>query len=129
MFVTNNSMIITRKDSVHYDQIKGDHINGHFKNNELNILDINKNGQAIYYTSDEKDSLINEINIISCESMKLHMKENKIEKIKFYTKPDGKTLPLEDDGGNVYLDDFKIISKRSYQEKKVVEKGDSPNGR
>ena len=32
-------------------------------------------------------------------------------------------------GENVYLDDFKIISKRSYQEKKVVEKGDSPNGR
>ena len=57
------------------------------------------------------------------------MKENKIEKIKFYSKPDGKTLPLEDDGENVYLDGFKIISKRSYQEKKVVEKGDSPNGR
>lgn len=80
MFVTNNSMIITRKDSIHYDQIKGEQINGHFKNNELNILDVNKNGQAIYYTSEEKDSLINEINIISCESMKLHMKENKIEK-------------------------------------------------
>jgi hypothetical protein len=129
MFVTNNSMIITRKDSIHYDQIKGDQINGHFKNNELNILDVNKNGKAIYYTREEKDSLINEINIISCESMKLHMKENKIEKIKFYSKPDGKTLPLEGNGENVYLDDFKIISKRSYQEKKVVEKGDSPNGR
>ena len=129
MFVTNNSMIITRKDSIHYDQIKGDRINGHFKNNELNILDVNKNGQAIYYTSEEKDSLINEINIISCESMKLHMKENKIEKIKFYSKPDGKTLPLEGNGENIYLDDFKIISKRSYQEKKVVENGDSPNGR
>ena len=129
MFVTNNSMIITRKDSIHYDQIKGEQINGHFKNNELNILDVNKNGQAIYYTSEEKDSLINEINIISCESMKLHMKENKIEKIKFYSNPDGKTLPLEGNGENIYLDDFKIISKRSYQEKKVVEKGDSPNGR
>ena len=94
MTVTNNSMIITRKDSIHYDQIKGDQINGHFKNNELNILDVNKNGKAIYYTNDEKDSLINEINIISCESMKLHMKENRIEKIKFNSKPDGKTLPF-----------------------------------
>ena len=80
MFVTNNSMIITRKDSIHYDQIKGNQINGLFKNNELNILDVTKNGQAIYYSSEEKDSLINEINFISCESMKLHMKENKIEK-------------------------------------------------
>ena len=119
MFVTNNSMIITRKDSIHYDQIKGNQINGLFKNNELNILDVTKNGQAIYYSSEEKDSLINEINFISCESMKLHMKENKIEKIQFYSKPDGKTLPIENDGENIYLDGFKVISKRSYQEKSL----------
>jgi hypothetical protein len=61
--------------------------------------------------------------------MKLHMKENKIEKIQFYSKPNGKTLPLENDVENIYLDGFKVISKRSYQEKKVVEKGDSPKGR
>ena len=128
MTVTNNSMIITRKDSIHYDQIKGEQIKGYFKNNELNILDVNKSGEAIYYTNDEKDSLINEINIISCESMKLQMKENRIEKIKFNSKPYGKTLPFlgkED----IYLDNFKIILKRSYQEKKLEAKGDSPKGR
>ena len=128
MTVTNNSMIITRKDSIHYDQIKGEQIKGYFKNNELNILDVNKSGEAIYYTNDEKDSLINEINIIYCESMKLQMKENRIEKIKFNSKPDGKTLPFlgkED----IYLDNFKIILKRSYQEKKLEAKGDSPKGR
>ena len=129
MSVTNNSMIITKKDSIHYDQIKGEQINGHFKNNKLNILDVIKSGKAIYYTNDEKDSLINEINIISCESMKLYMKENKIEKIKFNSKPDGKTLPLDEEKENIYLDDFKIISKRSYQEKKLAAKGDFSNGR
>ncbi|MDA9666040.1 hypothetical protein N9T75_00730, partial [Bacteroidota bacterium] len=56
-----------------------------------NNLDVKKNGKAIYYTNDEKDSLINEINIISCESMKIYIKENKIEKIKFNSKPNGKT--------------------------------------
>ena len=123
MFVTNNSMIITRKDSIHYDQIKGDQINGHFKNNELNILDVNKNGQAIYYTSEEKDSLINEINIISCESMKLHMKENKIEKIKFYSNPDGKTLPLEGNGENdsIWMT-LKLFLKEAIKKKKSLKK-------
>ena len=67
--------------------------------------------------------------MISCESMKIHIKENKIEKIRFKTKPNGKTLPLEEEKKDFYLDDFKIISKRSYQEKKEVAKGDSPNGR
>ena len=129
MSVTNNSMIITRKDSIHYDQIKGDKINGYFKNNELNILDVNKNGKAIYYSNDEKDSLINEINIISCESMKINIKENKIEKIRFKTKPKGKTLPLDEAKKDFYLDNFKIISKRSYHEKKGVANGELPKGR
>ena len=57
------------------------------------------------------------------------MKENKIEKIKFNSKPDGKTLPLDEEKANIYLDDFKIISKRSYQEKKLAAKGDFSNGR
>jgi lipopolysaccharide export system protein LptA len=129
MSVTNNSMIITRKDSIHYDQIKGDKINGHFKNNELNILDVNKNGKAIYYSNDEKDSLINEINIISCESMKINIKENKIEKIRFKTKPKGKTLPLDEAKKDFYLDNFKIITKRSYHEKKGLANGELPKGR
>ena len=40
--------------------------------------------------------------------MKLHLKENKIEKIQFYSKPDGKTLPIENDGENIYLDGLKL---------------------
>ena len=52
-----------------------------------------------------------------------------LEKIKFNSKPSGKTLPLEEEKKDFYLDDFKIISKRSYQEKKGVAKGESPNGR
>ena len=74
----------------HFDQIKGNDINGFFEKNELKILDVNDNGQAIYYTLDESDSLINEINIISCESMRIFIENNNIEKIKFNNKPNGK---------------------------------------
>ena len=94
MNLTENSLIITKKDSVHFDQIKGNDINGFFEKNELKILDVNDNGQAIYYTLDESDSLINEINIISCESMRIFIENNNIEKIKFNNKPNGKTEPL-----------------------------------
>ena len=128
MNVTDNSLIITKKDSVHFDQIKGNDINGFFEKNELKILDVNDNGQAIYYTLDESDSLINEINIISCESMRIFIKNNNIEKIKFNKKPNGKTEPVNNEKENLYLENFKVFPKKTYQEKYLEPNGESPKG-
>ena len=128
MNVTDNSLIITKKDSIHFDQIKGNDINGFFEKNELKILDVNDNGQAIYYTLDESDSLINEINIISCESMRIFIKNNNIEKIKFNKKPNGKTKPLNNEKENLYLENFKVFPKKTYQEKYLEPNGESPKG-
>ena len=47
--IKNNSQIITKRDSIHYDQIKGEEIDGFFENNELKVLDVNVNSEAIYY--------------------------------------------------------------------------------
>ena len=128
MNVTDNSLIITKKDSVHFDQIKGNDINGFFEKNELKILDVNDNGQAIYYTLDESDSLINEINIITCESMRIFIENNNIEKIKFNKKPNGKTEPLNNEKENLYLENFKVFPKKTYQEKYLEPNGESPKG-
>ena len=125
MNVTNNSMIITKKDSIHFDQIKGNDINGFFEKNELKIIDVNDNGKAIYYTLDESDSLINEINNISCESMRIFIENNSIEKIKFNKKPNGKTEPLNNDKESLYLENFKVFPKKTYQEKYLKPSGES----
>ena len=125
MNVTDNSMIVTRKDSVHFDQIKGNNIYGFFKKNELKILDVNDNGQAIYYSLDESDSLINEINNISCESMRIFIENNNIEKIKFNKKPNGKTEPINNKDENLYLENFKVFPKKTYQEKYLKPSGES----
>ena len=128
MNVTNNSMIITKKDSIHYDQIKGENINGFFEKNELKILDVNNNGRAIYYSLDESDSLINEINNISSESMRIFIENNNIEKIKFNKKPNGKTEPINTKKDSQYLEDFKVFPKKTYQEKYLEAIGESPKG-
>ena len=60
--------------------------------------------------------------------MKINIKENKIEKIRFKTKPKGKTLPLDEAKKDFYLDNFKIITKRSYHEKKGLANGELPKG-
>ena len=83
MNIKNNAFIITKKDSIHYDQIKGEKIEGFFEKNELKSLNININGEAIYYTQEEGDSIINEVNFISSDFMNINIQDNRIENIKF----------------------------------------------
>ena len=128
MDVINEALIITKKDSIHYDQIKGDQIRGFFTNNELKSLDVDMSGKAIYYSVDEKDSSLNEINFISSESMKINIEKNNISSIKFYKIPKGKTEPFEEGAENIYLDEFKIFKKRTYQEKYLEPSEDSLKG-
>ena len=128
MNIKNNAFIITKKDSIHYDQIKGEKIEGFFEKNELKSLYININGEAIYYTQEEGDSIINEINIISCDFMNINIQDNRIENIKFNENPKGMTESVNGKNEKLYLDDFKIIKKRTYYEKYFSAKGDSPNG-
>jgi hypothetical protein len=77
---------------------------------------------------DEKDSTINEINTIYCESMTILLKNNNIEKIKFNSQPNGKTVPLNGENDDIYLNDFMIYSKRSYQDKILKANGELPKG-
>lgn len=128
MDVINDALIITKKDSIHYDQIKGDQIKGFFTNNELKSLDVDMSGKAIYYTVDEKDSSLNEINFISSESMKINIEKNNISSIKFHKMPKGKTEPFEEGAENIYLEEFKVIKKRTYQEKYLEPSLDSLKG-
>ena len=128
MDVINDALIITKKDSIHYDQIKGDQIKGFFTNNELKSLDVDMSGKAIYYSVDEKDSSLNEINFISSESMKINIEKNNISSIKFHKMPKGKTEPFEEGAENIYLEEFKVIKKRTYQEKYLEPSLDSLKG-
>ena len=89
----NNAFIISRQDSVMYDQIKGKNMLGLIVNNEISQIDVNGNGQTKYYASDEKQI----IGLNTAESSKISIKfrEGKINRISFFTTPTGKLIPLE----------------------------------
>ena len=129
MDIENNAIIITKKDSVHYDQIKGNTIYGFFKENKINLMDINGNGEVIYYSENESDSTITELNKIKCEKMKIFLNKNKISSINFFSNPSGNTQPIKENDKGLFFDDFHIFLRRSYLEKYNEAKGDLLNGK
>ena len=124
MFVENNAMIISENDTLHYDQIKGEIITSFFKKNKMYLMNVDGDGKVIYYSKDEKDSLITEINEVTSENMNILISENQISRINFLSSPKGLTEPLNENSSSKFLDNFFIYPKRTYYEKYIEANGD-----
>ena len=106
MDLTSNAFIISLEDTVRYNQIKGKSMKGFFADNKLCKIKVNGNGQTIYYAKD-KEAMIG-VNKTDCSDMLILIKENKIDKITFITKPDATMYPIDElSPKDLLLRDFK----------------------
>jgi hypothetical protein len=88
----NNSFIISKLDSVKFHQIKGKNMIGYISDNELYLIDVDGNGQSIYYVQDKNEM----IGLNKAESSKISIRfdEGKINKIVFIGDPVGTLKPI-----------------------------------
>ncbi|MDP4204729.1 MAG: OstA-like protein [Bacteroidota bacterium] len=95
-----NSFMISREDTIGYNQIKGRNMIGHILKRELYKVDVNGNSQAVYYVSEEdakkkqKKSVVG-LNHVECTDIDIRLKQSKIHKVTFKTKPDCRLVPLD----------------------------------
>ncbi len=87
----NTAFIISREDSVRFNQIKGKKMTGYFSNNELYKIDVDGNGQTIYFARDK--NVIVGVNKAESSSLIIYLQDRKIRKINFITKPAGTLYP------------------------------------
>lgn len=89
--VFNNSFLV-QKDSLGYNQVKGEKLTGLFHNNELDTVNIDKNAQVIYYSRNDKQELVGINNTLS-SSIQLYLENQEISGIRFINKVEGKLYP------------------------------------
>jgi len=82
-------------DSLRFNQIRGKNMTGYFSNNKLYKLDVNGNGQTIYYTKNNKQKITG-VNRADCSDLVIGVKENKVERIKLLNDPAGTLYPLKE---------------------------------
>ncbi|MCX4290464.1 MAG: organic solvent tolerance protein OstA [Odoribacter sp.] len=90
--LNEKAMIINRIDSTKYNQIKGRDMVGHMQNNELYLVDVNGNGETLYYP-DDKGVIIGMNKAIS-SYIKIYLANRKVKDIIFLQKPEGNLNPL-----------------------------------
>lgn len=89
-----NGFIINESFPKLYDQIKGRHIWGYFVDGKLDNMHVVGNGESVYYGKDSRSAYLG-INKAVCSEMWIYMKENKVNRIKFYTKPTATFHPIQ----------------------------------
>ncbi|MFA6924526.1 MAG: OstA-like protein [Bacteroidales bacterium] len=106
IYMNENAFIISQKDTGRYNQIKGRNMLGYVKNNQLYKVMVNGNGETIYYVEDDK-GLYMGINKAEAANLIIYLKDKKVKRIKFISKPKAVLHPPKNnDRSNLYLKDF-----------------------
>jgi hypothetical protein len=82
-----SAFVTSQVDSIRFNQIKGRTLTGHFKNNELYRINIDGNGESIYYLVDG-DEIIGK-NSARCASIEILVARGKIQDITERQSPEG----------------------------------------
>lgn len=106
MFMDRNAFIIAKEDSLRFNQIKGRNMVGHFVESELRRVNVDGNGQTVYYPKEEDGTLIG-VNETKCSFMTIFIDSNQIQRINFYDRPTAKLTPTDDmPAGGLKLEQF-----------------------
>lgn len=92
MHLTNNSFIISKQDSGRFDQIKGKNMVGYIVNNQLDRINVDGNGQTLYYAR-EKEQMIG-LNRAESSNISIKFKDGRIHRIAFLRDPEGELKPM-----------------------------------
>lgn len=121
--VFNNSFLV-QKDTLGYNQVKGERLTGLFHNNELDTVNIDKNAQVIYYSRNDKQELVGINNTLS-SSIQMYLEEQQITGIRFINKVEGKLYPP-----SMFPENARILPGFQWRgEERLLKKEDLFNGK
>lgn len=108
VFLKENAIIISEKDTIHYNQTKGFEITGRLKDHALKKAIISRRSETIYYLEDEGQ--INSMNKTRCRKMNVYFENGQAKRVVWISEPTGKVLPMDKlNQGNMFFNDFEWL--------------------
>lgn len=95
LFMTAESFMISREDSLRYNQVKGRDMLGYFSESKLYRIDVIGNGQSVYHLRNGKKQITG-INQADCSDMSIFIKNNAISRISLLRNPDATLHPVKE---------------------------------
>ncbi|RED93386.1 OstA-like protein [Marinoscillum furvescens] len=93
MNLRTNSFLISEDSIGNYNQIKGRNMLAFFEDNQIDKIDVNGNGEILYFALEEGDSLLMGMNKIFCATMQIRFQDQKLSSFSVYTEPEAQFIP------------------------------------
>lgn len=138
IFLINNSFVVSKDSLEHFNQIKGRKMTAIFRKKAINHVDVEGNGESIYFALQEVKKDSSELassppvttmgmNKIICSNMKINFKGGKVNNISFYVRPDASFIPpIELQEGDKKLRGFIWREKEKPEKSDVVKTKNDP---
>lgn len=98
LLIYNNAFIIEQDtlDLNNFNQIKGLQLKGKFNGRSLETVDVVQNTEMVYYLYDDDTLDLVGIDKAICSALRLTFVDSAIDKVTFFTNPDGVVYPPEE---------------------------------
>ena len=90
MWIGSDGFLVSKEDTVGFNQIKGKELRVKFKDNNLARIQVIGNSESIYFVKDDQDTVQTSyqgMNKALSQEMMMYFEENEVSKIVFLTKP------------------------------------------
>ena len=88
-----NSFVVSQDTLVNFNQVKGKYMTAFFRDSEVSKVDVQGNGESIYFALTEEMDHIRGMNKAACSNMVINFKNNEVDDIVFYVNPDAEFIP------------------------------------
>lgn len=95
MWVGQEGFLVSKEDTVGFNQIKGKELHANFANNKIRRLHVVGNSESLYFIK-EDSAKYQGMNQAICQDMYIYFKDNAAEKIIFKEQPSGKFFPMHE---------------------------------
>lgn len=96
MNIMTNAFLISEDSIKDYNQVKGRQMEGFFVDNEITRINVDGNGEVLYFALEKGDSILMGMNKIFCATMKMLFEEQKIMSLTVYTEPEAQFIPPQE---------------------------------
>lgn len=93
MNLMTNSFLISEDTIQNYNQIKGRQMVAYFEENQIDHIDVDGNGEILYFALEEGDSSLMGMNKIFCAHMKITFRNQQLSNFRVYNNPEAQFIP------------------------------------
>jgi lipopolysaccharide export system protein LptA len=114
LYVFENSLVVGKSNTNMYNQIKGNTLNGYFKDGVIDYMRSKGSAEAVYYIKDDSMALVGVNRVNNADVIDLIFRNKQLYKVVLRQDADGVMYPIK----KVNLDDMKLRNFKWLEERR-----------